>query len=104
MVVSAIDNLCMTADCVKVSGSMLEKLNTSVDPCDDFYEYACGSWIQNARIPYLMLQWNEIYRIGMDAYTTVRRRFEDGALFYVYVSFFVIIAFMDSEFGRQLRK
>jgi hypothetical protein len=73
------DEYCMTSECVKVSGVMLNKMNRSVDPCEDFYEYACGQWKQDTPMPYLMFQWNEIYRIGMDAWTTVRRRFEQGS-------------------------
>lgn len=30
---------------------LIESINEKVDPCENFYEFACGTWIENNKIP-----------------------------------------------------
>ncbi|XP_034972039.1 phosphate-regulating neutral endopeptidase PHEX isoform X2 [Zootoca vivipara] len=42
---------CLTSECIEAAAAIRSKLNTSVDPCDDFFRFACEGWIQNNPIP-----------------------------------------------------
>jgi membrane metallo-endopeptidase-like protein 1 len=45
------NDLCLTPYCVKAADYLLESIDESVEPCEDFYQFACGTWLKNARIP-----------------------------------------------------
>ncbi|GFN91704.1 endothelin-converting enzyme 1 [Plakobranchus ocellatus] len=42
---------CLTPDCVNIASTMLTSMDRTVDPCEDFYTYACGGWMKNNPIP-----------------------------------------------------
>lgn len=45
------DNICTTDTCAKESAIMLNSLDDSVNPCENFYEFACGNYIRKTVLP-----------------------------------------------------
>ncbi|XP_074498372.1 neprilysin-like isoform X2 [Sebastes fasciatus] len=45
------DEICTTADCTQSASRLIENMDANVDPCDNFYQYACGGWLKKNIIP-----------------------------------------------------
>lgn len=43
--------VCVTPECVKSAKEIFEKIDYTVDACDDFYRFACGQFIKTTEIP-----------------------------------------------------
>ncbi|KAJ7582636.1 Metalloprotease [Mycena floridula] len=43
--------VCLTSECIILSASMLSSLDTSQDPCENFYEFANGGWLNSHPLP-----------------------------------------------------
>ncbi|CEP10669.1 hypothetical protein [Parasitella parasitica] len=42
---------CETQACKETAYSILHDLDLNADPCSDFYQYTCGNWIKDHKIP-----------------------------------------------------
>lgn len=42
---------CETFGCVMASSKIISYIDENIDPCDNFYEFACGNYIKKTQIP-----------------------------------------------------
>ena len=43
--------VCNTAACLEIAARFVRNMNESVDPCEDFFHFACDGWIRDNPIP-----------------------------------------------------
>lgn len=43
----AASNICLTTECVRASADILDFIDPRTDPCDDFYEFSCGTFLND---------------------------------------------------------
>ncbi|XP_046396781.1 neprilysin-4-like [Ischnura elegans] len=56
---------CVTPECVRSAARVLDSIDTKKKPCDDFFEFACGSWIESNPIPDTLSSWDQ-FRVLRD--------------------------------------
>ena len=45
------DQVCQTEGCKQQAANLLEQMDRTVDPCQDFYQFACGGFINKTVVP-----------------------------------------------------
>ncbi|XP_028747271.1 membrane metallo-endopeptidase-like 1 isoform X2 [Peromyscus leucopus] len=45
------NDVCITPGCVLAAARILQNMDKSKEPCDNFYQYACGGWLRHHVIP-----------------------------------------------------
>ncbi|ORX68074.1 zincin [Anaeromyces robustus] len=49
--VNNINEVCDTPECHETAERILSKIDEEVDPCNNFYDFACGNWMKTNEIP-----------------------------------------------------
>ncbi|XP_025081160.1 neprilysin-1-like isoform X2 [Pomacea canaliculata] len=45
------ESVCQTFECLDSAAYIAKSINISVDPCENFYHFACGRWLEDHQIP-----------------------------------------------------
>ena len=55
--------VCSEPQCVTVAADIIRAADFSADPCEDFYQYACGGWVRRNPIPDGKSSWNTFKKL-----------------------------------------
>ncbi|KAF2900246.1 hypothetical protein ILUMI_05943 [Ignelater luminosus] len=72
------NSVCLTPECVKAASTVIQNMDESVNPCDDFYRFACGRYIQDASIPEDQTEINNFITSAVVLKTQLRSIFEES--------------------------
>ncbi|KAJ8259641.1 hypothetical protein GJAV_G00171780 [Gymnothorax javanicus] len=71
---------CLSGPCVTVASSVLASLNTSVDPCEDFYDFACGGWVKNNPLPEGKSRWGPFSSLWERNMAVMKQQLENTSM------------------------
>src|SRR6476469_2488866 len=64
---------------ISETGLDLEAIDKGADPCQDFYQYACGNWLKTHPIPADESSWGSFNLLFERNQATLRQILEDSA-------------------------
>lgn len=75
-------SVCRTPVCVERANIIKSYMDPCVDPCDDFYSYACGGWLNSTTIPEDLSRYGTMQMLEVDLQNTLKGLLESITLNY----------------------
>ncbi|XP_026317208.1 endothelin-converting enzyme homolog isoform X2 [Hyposmocoma kahamanoa] len=69
-------SVCLSSSCIYTASEVIRALDETQDPCNDFYEFACGGWIKNNPIPEGKSSWGIFSKIELQNQLIIRYALE----------------------------
>ena len=65
---------CLQYSCMFIAAQLIHSMNPTVDPCDNFFEYACGNWNKKNVIPEDKSSYNTFEKLHDELQITLKGR------------------------------
>ncbi|KAG7199393.1 hypothetical protein KM043_014024 [Ampulex compressa] len=69
--------MCQSEECIKTAARVIGAMDRSVEPCEDFYKFACGGWISKHPIPQSQASWDQLSLLREDLLKNLRVLLEE---------------------------
>ncbi|KAF2354100.1 Peptidase M13 C-terminal domain [Trinorchestia longiramus] len=68
--------MCYTPECVVAAGEMITAMDHTVDPCENFYQFACGGWERQNPVPAGSMGWDAFSKNAATTYFSIKELLE----------------------------
>lgn len=80
---------CLNETCIHIASNILESMDSTVKPCDDFYAYACNGWIKKNPIPDGKTSWSTFFKLEQQNQLVIKhvlgKYHLENPLYHVYI-------------------